>query len=187
MFVRDGVQGGLARQQLLALGGNEWGARLGERTQWGLEDAMISLLKRFMKIVVKNVNIFLNKCSKGRFEFRIGCAENKVTRKTMKISITNEQKIQVSLEPKTATEKPAQVDGVPKWTKQSGDSTIEVAEDGKSAILISSDTLGLSSFLVEADADLGDGFEPISELIELEVLGAKAVNLGLIPGTPEPK
>lgn len=103
------------------------------------------------------------------------------------ISITNEQKVNVTLKPVTATGKPATLDGAPTWTVASGDSTIEIATDGMSAELISSDTPGETMFVVEADADLGSGVVTINDSIKLTVSGAMAVNLGLSVGTPEPK
>jgi hypothetical protein len=41
--------------------------------------------------------------------------------------------------------------------------------------------------VIEADADLGEGVETISDAIRLTVEGAKAQSLGLSVGTPEPK
>ena len=54
----------------------------------------------------------------------------------LEITITNEQKIQVTLKPVTATGRPAKLDGTPEWSVISGDSTLEVATDGLSAFLI---------------------------------------------------
>lgn len=102
----------------------------------------------------------------------------------LEITITNEQKIPVTLNPATGGGKPAPVDGKPNWSVISGDSVVEPAEDGKSAFLVSSDTPGDTQFLVEADADLGDGVETISSIIKLTVVGAKAANLGLVAGDP---
>lgn len=103
------------------------------------------------------------------------------------VTITNEQKIKATLNPKTATGKPAPLDGVPKWSKVSGDSDIVVAADGLSADLVSADTPGDTTYLVEADADLGAGVENIQDTVTLHVQGARAANLGLTLGTPETK
>lgn len=103
------------------------------------------------------------------------------------IKLTNEQKIRVALTPKTATGKPAVLDGKPVWEVLSGGSTVEVAEDGLSAYLVSSDTPGDTQVLVKADADLGEGVEEISDVIKLTVEGAKAASLGLTIGEPEAK
>jgi hypothetical protein len=105
----------------------------------------------------------------------------------LEIKLTNEQKVLVRLRPVTSTGKDVAVDGKPTWNIQSGNSTIEVAEDGLSATLISSDTPGDTMIVIEADADLGEGVETISDAIRLTVEGAKAQSLGLSVGTPEPK
>jgi len=106
---------------------------------------------------------------------------------SLDLSITSEQKIPVTMAPVTAAGKPATLDGKPTWTLVSGDATIVVSDTGLSAELISADTPGDSNFLVEADADLGAGVETISDTIKLTVVGARAVNLGLVAGAPLPK
>ncbi len=122
------------------------------------------------------------------FNYKIGIAKSKKGSDTMlDLTITNEQKISISVKPVTATGKPAALDGAPTWTVQSGDSAVSVAADGLSASLISADTPGDTTYLVEADADLGSGVETISDTITLHVLGANASNLGLVAGTAEPK
>lgn len=123
-----------------------------------------------------------------RFAFAVGMPTNK--RKVismLELKITNEQKIPVALAPVTAAGKPAPLDGKPSWSVISGDSTIVVADDGLSAELVSSDTPGDTTYLVEADADLGSGVETISDTIKLSVEGARAANLGLTAGTAVPK
>ncbi len=105
----------------------------------------------------------------------------------LEINITNEQQVNVTLHPVTATGRPATVDGAPTWTIQSGNSTVTPAADGLSADLVSSDTPGDTEILVEADADLGQGVVPISDIIRLSVAGAQAANLGLVAGDPTPK
>ena len=124
------------------------------------------------------------------FSYKIGAAKSKKGSDSMlDLTITNDQKITVTLKPNTggASPKPAKVDGIPTWTVQSGDSAVSVAEDGLSAALISSDTPGDSTYLVEADADLGAGIETISDTITLHVVGANATSLGLTAGTAEAK
>ncbi len=100
----------------------------------------------------------------------------------LELKITNEQKIEVTLAPVTATGKPAQLDGKATFTVISGSATIQqdVAGDGLSAFLVSGDLPGDSEILVEADADLGAGVETISDIIKLTVEGAKAASLGLV-------
>lgn len=103
------------------------------------------------------------------------------------LKITTEQKITVTLSPKTATGNPAAVDGAPTWERISGESNIEVSADGLTATLISSNFPGESQFMVSADADLGDGIETIQDVVTLLVENAKATSLGLSAGEPQPK
>jgi len=133
-------------------------------------------------------------CRKGRkkklvfFEYSIGLAISKTERQNMlELKITNEQKIPVELKPVTAAGKPAELDGKPAVSVVAGDSTFEQSEDGKTITLISSDTPGDTQFLIEADADLGEGVETISDIVKLTVEGAKAASLGLVAGTAVPK
>jgi len=105
----------------------------------------------------------------------------------IEIAINNEQKIEVTLTPKSASNKPAVLDGPPTWTVQSGDSTLDVAANGLSSFLVSSDSPGETMILVEADAKIGPDIETISDNIKLTVTGAQAENLGVSVGTAVPK
>ena len=126
---------------------------------------------------------------KHRFDLVIGpvVLKTKVNPMAVTIKITNEQKVNVALTPKTDGGKPAKLDGAPVWSVVSGDSTLVVASDGLSADLVSSDTPGDTTFLIDADADLGEGREDLQETITLTVSGANARNLGIVVGTPVTK
>jgi len=123
------------------------------------------------------------------FEWAIGLVHNKPAKEATKmdIKLTNEQQVKVTLNPKTDAGKSVKVDGKPTFEVISGNSTVVVAEDGLSAMLVSADDPGDTEILVKADADLGEGVEEISEVIRLQVAGATAKNLGLVAGTPETK
>lgn len=123
------------------------------------------------------------------FDWTIGPVQNKVQQPhdTMKVQITNEQKVRVTLAPVTQSGKPAKLDGAPTWRVESGNSTVVASEDGLTADLISADEPGDTVAIVEADADIGEGVETISDVIQLTVTGANAKNLGLSAGTPELK
>lgn len=104
------------------------------------------------------------------------------------LTITNEQKIAITVTPTTAAGKPATLDGPIRVTVQSGDSTVtQDAGTPASASLVSSDTPGDTTYLVEGDADLGAGVQLVQDLVVLHVAGALATNLGLSAGTAEPK
>ena len=101
----------------------------------------------------------------------------------LEITITNEQKVPVTLNPVTPGGKPIGLDGPPSVTVQSGDGAVEMQPDN-SFYLVSGDNPGDTTYLVSADADLGEGVETISDIIILHVQGAKASSLGLTAGTP---
>jgi hypothetical protein len=123
------------------------------------------------------------------FGFAVGLPQNKnqTTHMPLDLTITNEQKIPVTLAPVTATGKPAKLDGAPTWTVQSGNATVVPSADGLSADLVSADEPGDTEILVSADADLGAGVVTVSDVIRLSVAGAQAASLGLTAGTAVPK
>lgn len=102
----------------------------------------------------------------------------------MLITITNEQKVEVTLAPTTEAGNPATLDGAPVWTVVSGDATLEVAADGLSAFLVSGAADVNSVIEVTADADLGEGVVTLTDTIDLAVVAAEASRLGLVAGTP---
>lgn len=150
-------------------------------------------LIRFLMNVI--INIFGHKpkghCAKpSRFDFAFGLPQNKErTNHMVEATITNEQKIGVTLTPKTATGKPAKVQaGSVKFSVLSGESTVvQDPANELAASLVSSDNPGDTQILVEADADIGEGVETISDTIALHVAGANAANLGVALGNAEPK
>lgn len=138
------------------------------------------------------ININIYECCEtqqggGSFAFHVGLVQPKENRMPLEITLTNEQKVTVSLTPKTATGKTATLDGVPTWEVVSGSATVVAAANGLSAVITSSDDPGATSILVKADADLGAGVEEIADTIAVNVEGARASNLGLSVGTPTPK
>jgi len=105
----------------------------------------------------------------------------------MLITITNEEKVSVTLAPTTAAGNAATLDGAPLWAVVAGDATIEVAEDGLSCVLISGEAAINSQIEVTADADLGEGIVALVDTIDLAVVSAEASALGLVAGDPELK
>lgn len=101
----------------------------------------------------------------------------------MQLIINNEQKIRCTLAPVTAKGAPAQVEGEPVWTVESGDATVEPEPGGLSAFIISGN-LGNSVIKITADADLGPGVAEIQDSIELTVTTPMANSLGLTSEPP---
>lgn len=126
--------------------------------------------------------------AKGGFNFKLGLPVNKTKDTHMiEVKLTNEQKVNVTVNPVTATGKPAKVDGAPVWIVSDGNATVKVADDGLSADLISSDDPGTSTIVVSADADLGEGVQTITDSISLVTVAANAASLGFTVGTPVAK
>lgn len=105
----------------------------------------------------------------------------------MLVTITNEQKVNMTLAPKTAAGNDAPVDGAPVWEVVSGDATVEPAADGLSCYLISG-AAGVNSVIkVTADAKLGEEFAELTDTIDLAVVSAEASSLGLTASPAEQK
>lgn len=103
----------------------------------------------------------------------------------LEISLTNEQQVKVHLAPVTLAGKPTKLDGAPVWSVVSGPAKVVPATDGLSADLITDDTdLSDTIFLVDADADLGEGKEDVQDTITLHTTHANAANLGLSADAP---
>ena len=103
----------------------------------------------------------------------------------MALILTDEQKVQLTIQPVTAAGNPARVDGVPVWTVSDATVlTLEVAPDCLSAWATATGTLGASQVSVDADADLGEGVRDIVATLDVSVVAAEAVSLSISAGAP---
>lgn len=104
----------------------------------------------------------------------------------MALILADNQKVALSIAPKSVAGNPAAVDGAPSW-RVSDESvlSLEVAADGMSAVVTSTGKLGTSQVSVSADADLGEGVQTITGLLDIEVKASAAVSLDISAGTPE--
>lgn len=105
----------------------------------------------------------------------------------LELTITNEQKILVTANPTTAAGAPAQLDGPLTATIVSGEGTVLPGPLPNQLYFVSGANPGDTSYIVEADADLGAGVQLIQDTVLLHVAGALAASLGLTAGVPEPK
>ena len=106
----------------------------------------------------------------------------------MSLVLTDEQKVTLSIQPKTAAGNPAPVDGIPIWS--SSDETILAvvsAPDGLSATATTVGPVGSAQVNVSADADLGAGVRTLTAILDVQVIAAEAVSLAINAGTPELK
>lgn len=101
---------------------------------------------------------------------------------------TEEMVTGVTINPTTSSGQPATLDGDPTVTLVSGDGTTEDVDGQQLPNFLTGSTAGADIvFLVEADADLGEGVVTISDTVTLHVTAPQAKNLGLGGGTVQPK
>ena len=105
----------------------------------------------------------------------------------IEITLTNEQKVRIFANPTTVSGKSAQLDGPIRATMISGEGSAQPGNNDLEVVLLSGDNPGDSTFLIDADADLGEGVVLVQDTVTLHVQGAMAASLGLSPGTPELK
>jgi len=126
--------------------------------------------------------------AKAGFTYKVRIQGKKETYMPLEVTLTNEQKLNVTLSPVTATGKTAKLDGAPEWVVSSGPATLVTSPDGLSSDIVSSDEdLTDTIVQVNADADLGQGVETISDTITVHTIHANASNLGLTAGAPVAK
>ena len=106
----------------------------------------------------------------------------------MALILTDLQKVSLSVSFTSAAGNAAPVDGVPVWS--SSDElivSVTASEDGLSAVATTVGPIGLAQVSVTADADMGEGFKPITGLLDVSVIASEAAFAGLTAGVPEPK
>lgn len=103
------------------------------------------------------------------------------------VTITNEQKILITLNPTTEAGNPAGIEsGSLRLEVLEGDATTEQVGDN-SFYAISGEANTLSRIKVTADGDKGEGVVTLEEELILTVIEPNAASLGLNVGTPELK
>jgi hypothetical protein len=102
------------------------------------------------------------------------------------ITLSNEQKVLVTVQPKTAGGNPAVVDGAATFTVTAGTCTTQQV-DPLSAYVLSGSEPGDSTVQMSCDADLGSGVVPVLDTMTVHVTSASAASLDVVVGTPELK
>lgn len=94
----------------------------------------------------------------------------------------------VTVEPQDSAGNPAAVEGPPIWAASGDLVTVTAAADGMSAVVRPNATgaVGSVQINVAADADLGDGVETITGVLDVDVIGGQAVSLATSVGPLEP-
>lgn len=102
------------------------------------------------------------------------------------LKLTDEQQVQLAINPVTAHGHQAAIDGAPKWAS-SDSNVVEVivdTADPKKAVAIAGG-IGKAQVSVTADADMGDGVREIVSTLDVEVVAAEAASLGISAGAPQ--
>lgn len=93
------------------------------------------------------------------------------------------QKLPVSIKIADKFGNPAVVDGAPKWAvTDEALASVEVAEDGMSAVVMPKGVIGACKVQVSADADLGEGVKAIIGELDVEFLAGEAAVVGIVAG-----
>ena len=104
------------------------------------------------------------------------------------LTLTDEQKVSLSISPVTAAGNKANLDGPAIWSSSNPDIvSISASADGLSAVATAVGPIGNSQISVSADADLGAGVRTIAAILDVTVVAAEAVSLSVNAGTPELK
>ena len=106
------------------------------------------------------------------------------------LTLTIDQRARVDLAVTDRAGNPAKLDGIPVWESSNEDFvTVEPAEDGMSAWVVSSDEFVIEAVMVtvRADGDLGEGVRSIIGTLPVFVTAGEAVQIELTAGAPQPK
>jgi hypothetical protein len=103
----------------------------------------------------------------------------------MALTLSVVQQVTLSIHPVDARGNSAPIDGVPVWSVSDPTiATLTPTDDGLSATLVAL-TIGHEQVTVSADARLGSDVSTISGVLEVDVVAAEAVTLGITAGEPE--
>lgn len=104
---------------------------------------------------------------------------------TPSTSISNIQEVDVNVTFTDNLGRPVEIDGTPSWqVNDETIATIEVAEDGRSAIVRSVGAVGRTFVTVTADAELGEGTREVSASFDVEVTESAELKINFSFGTP---
>lgn len=110
-----------------------------------------------------------------------------IKRKVSSMFLAADKKLPLSLEIKDKAGNPAKVDGKPVFSLSDDSAgSLEVAEDGMSAVFTPAGKAVALKIQAKADADLGEGVKEIVGELDVEVLSGEAVFVGIVAGEPLP-
>lgn len=98
--------------------------------------------------------------------------------------LTNEQKVRVTVSPKTGGGHAAKIDGAVKFTSSDESvATVEAIDD--TSATVTAVAPGVAQITASFDADLGDGVREITASGAVEVVEAEAATGEIVFGDPE--
>jgi hypothetical protein len=104
----------------------------------------------------------------------------------MALTLTAVQQVGVSVSAVDAKGNPAPVENVQFSSSDEAILTVTVdPTDPTKATAVAVGTTGTAQVKVQADADIGEGIKNLTGLLDVEVVAAEAVSLGIAAGTPE--
>jgi hypothetical protein len=104
----------------------------------------------------------------------------------MAFQLPDSQQVRLSLAFVDKKGNPAPVDGKPEWQVDNPNVLALVpSDDGLSCLVQAMGPLGPATVSVKADADMGEGVQPIAGLFEVMVTAGPAASVVITAGTPE--
>jgi hypothetical protein len=117
--------------------------------------------------------------------WHVGPVRRKEVAVPIEVSLSNEEKVRLTVTPMTPGGQPATIDGPAQWSV-TGTCTLEAIDDVSTWVVSGAD-IGDSVVTVQADADLGAGIVHIADTATVHVENPMASSLGLAAGEPELK
>lgn len=104
------------------------------------------------------------------------------------LALPNDQFVTASIQPVDAKGNPAKVDGIPAWSSSSPSiaNVTNISADGLSADVVPGDQLGTCQINVQADADLGEGVNHITGVLDVQTVAGSAVGFTISTSAPQP-
>jgi len=113
---------------------------------------------------------------------------NGVKEKVASMFLKSDENLPLAIAIKDRKGNAAKVDGAPAWAVTDESlAKLQVAEDGMSATLVPSGTVGTLKVQVKADADLGEGVKEILGELEVEIIPLEAAVIELSAGNSVPQ
>ena len=149
---------------------------------------LLFAIEKDFKELIKKLNDLINSLVPTNFAETIkfftiiNGQKVEVSKMFLKVS----QKLPLSIAIADRFGNPAKVDGVPQWAvSDESVASLEVAEDGMSAMLVPVGPVGIVMVQAKADADMGEGVKEILGEMEVEMIAGDAETIVMSAGQAE--